>query len=153
MPKKLSFKQNFRRQLSLLTMRCASDGRYHRVSKDLWAAFQEIEAELSKPRTNWRLVAALCGVKSYISDRAKDRDGGVNHFWSRLHGQDGPYRVLDHLAHEAAFHANTLPSGMVEYIGTDRGIAKREADLSGDTPTLNLMRQEQQWINEHSRRE
>ena len=150
---KLSFKQDFIRQIKMLMIRCATDGKYHRVSKDLWAAFEEILAELSKPRTNWSLVAALCGVKSYITDRAKGRDGEVHHFWSKLHGMDGPYRVLDRLAHQAAYRASTLPSGMVEYIGTDTGIVKREADLSGDSPTLNLMRQEWQWIMDHSRPE
>ena len=156
MPRKSS-KQHFLDAITTLQIRVASEGRYHRASRDLHAALSEIEAELLKPRTNWHLVAALTGVKSYISNRAKDRDGGVNHFWTKIHGQDGPYSVLDTLHHDASWKVNQMPSGGTEYIGTPRGLQVRRGEVdtsaSSSSPTLKLIAEEHAFIVERGRRE
>lgn len=147
-----TFKQKFKQQVSGLALRCASDGATsrHLISQELHDALAEIEAELRKPRSNWRLIAALCGVKSFIAGKAKRLDGGKNHFWSKIKGENGPYSVLDRLAHEAAYHSNVVPAGGIEYTATPTGIRKRELDISGESPTLTLMRKERDWIAEHA---
>ena len=149
----MTFKHRFTREIGLLACHCASDGstNYHVISQPLHDALEEILEELARPRSNWRRIAALCGVKSFIADRAKRADGGKNHFWSKLNGNDGPYSVLDRLAHEAASYAHVVPAGRTEFITTEKGIGRRESDISGSSPTLTLMRQERQWIADHSK--
>ena len=139
----------------MLQIRVASDGRYHWASRDLHVALTEIETELRRPRTNWHLVAALTGVKSYIAGKRGGPHGSVNHFWSKVHGQDGPYRILDGLHHEASWRVQQMPSGMTESSGGPRGISKREGevDTSFDSPTLRLIAQEHAAIEERCRQQ
>ena len=149
MPKQ-TFKQDFLNSITSLQISISSSGRYHRASHDLHAALKEIEVELLRPRTNWRLIAALTGVKSYIAGKAKGVDG-VNHFWSRINGPKGPYSVLDGLHFEASFKVNQMPSGMTEF--TANGARSGEVDTSFNSPTLKLIAEEHAAIVEHCRQE
>ena len=133
-----SFKQRFIDEVVGLLVRCASDGRSHSVSQALYDALQEILEELDRPRTNWRLVAALTGVKSWINTGANHKG---NPFWSKLNGvSDGPYLVMDDLHHKACQKVQRLPSGMTEYTAT--GVVRHgevDTSVSPTSPTLQLI--------------
>lgn len=152
MAKRQTLKQTFIATMEMLQLKCASDGSQHRhhISQPLCDAMKEIVAELERPRTNWKLVAALTGVKSFIINRAKEPDGNVNHFWSRI-SRDGPYTVLDDLHHRACLHIGKLPSGMMTvFTGTPSGIVMESGEVdtlaSSDSPTLRLIAEERAGI-------
>lgn len=121
------------------------------VSQPLHEATREIEAEVGRPRTNWHLVAALTGVKSYICG-ARPGNENEHHFWEVRSGDDGPsvYGVLDTLHFRAAMRGNVLPSGLSVFGRTAEGVEVRhgEVDTSASTgsPTLRLIAKERARI-------
>jgi hypothetical protein len=88
------------------------------------------------------LVAALTGVKSWISSGANGPDGVVNPFWSKPKGEDGPYSVLDDLHHEVCWKVQRLPSGMTEYTSSGSHHGEVDTSASPTSPTLRIMAQE-----------
>jgi len=136
MPRK-TFKHKVTDEVGWLQVRCSSDGRHHVVSRALWDAMEEIMVELLRPRTNWKLVAALTGVKSWICSGAKASEAGP--FWSKLHGVDGPYYVLDGLHHDVSRKVQQLPSGMSEYTADGARHGGVDTSVSPTSPTLRLI--------------
>jgi hypothetical protein len=143
LPRK-TFKQKVTDEVGRLQVRCSTDGVVHLVSSALWNAMEEIMDELLKPRTNWKLIAALTGVKSYISNGPKGPDGLVNHFWSKLVHVDDPYSVLDDLHHRVCRKVRRLPSGMTEVTTMGSRHGEVDTSVSSTSPTLSLIAQERE---------
>lgn len=121
------------------------------VSRPLHDAIREIEAEVGRPRTNWHLVAALTGVKSYICGARPD-DVTENHFWEVRSGDDGRdvYRTLDSLHFRAASRVGVLPSGITVFGVTADGVGVQHGQVDTQTapasPTLSLVAEERARI-------
>lgn len=117
------------------------------VSQNLFDAIREIEVELTKDRTDWHLMAALTGVKSYLCTVQRGRTSRES-FWSEERGEDevSVYSILDGLHFRAASHVGVLPSGMTEFRGTCEGIAVHSGEIdtaaSPTSPTLRLLAEE-----------
>lgn len=148
-----SFKQRFRRDVSYLLASISVDPeRGHiLVSQPLHDAIREIEAEVNSPRTNWHLVAALTGAKSYIVTVPHGRSCD-DPFWAEERADDEPsiYGILDGLHFRAAMRANVLPSGMSVFGGTAEGIDVRHGEVDTQaapaSPTLRLVAEERARI-------
>lgn len=140
-----SFKRMFAEAISdLLSSVCVTPqpGRTL-VSQPLHDAIREIEAEVAKGRTNWSVVAALTGTKSYICG-ARPEDETEHHFWAEEREDDvSVYMILDGLHFRAAMKANVMPSGLSAYCATPDGVQVRHGEVdtaaSPTSPTLRLI--------------
>ena len=121
------------------------------VSRSLFDAIREIAAEVAKGRTDWHLVAALTGVKSYICG-ARPEDETKCHFWEVRTEDEGRdvYAILDAVHFRAASHVGVLPSGVTAFIGTCEGMAVHSGEIdtsaSSTSPTLRLIAEERARI-------
>jgi hypothetical protein len=121
------------------------------VSLPLYDAICEIRDEVAKARTNWHLVAALTGTKSYICTVDQGRTI-ADPFWAEERGDDGPsvYGTLDQLHFRVAMRANVMPSGMTVFVGTPDGIGKQSGEVdtsaSPTSPTFRLIARERARI-------
>lgn len=120
---------------SLLTTDWKSDAA--RVTEAVVAALDEVLAEVSKPRSDWHLVAALLSCKSYICGAlvdgepfCEDRD----HNEAVLGEGDSVYSILDGLQFRAAMLAHSLPAGMTVY--SANGKQEEAYARDGDSPTM-----------------
>ena len=127
------------------------------VSQALYDAIREIEAEVTSNRTNWNLVAALTGVKSYIVTVEPSRTIG-DPFWveQRGEGEASVYAILDGLHHEVCHKLDRVPSGRTEFRDTPRGAVavsgQVDASASPTSPTLRLIAEERARIEAGSAR-
>lgn len=148
-----SFKQRFIDEVTALLQSVSVTPKPGRmlVSRPLHDALIEIIAEVNRPRTDWHLVAALTGVKSYICGARPD-DVTENHFWEVRSGDDGPsvYGVLDTLHFRAAMRSNVLPSGLSAFGRTGDGVGIQHGEVdttaSSSSPTLRLIAAERLQI-------
>ncbi|MEN6643993.1 MAG: hypothetical protein ABFE08_16270 [Armatimonadia bacterium] len=148
-----SFKQRFRRDVSDLLASISVDPEPRRtlVSWPLFDALVEIEAEVNSPRTNWHLVAALTGAKSYIVTVPYGRSCD-DPFWAEERADDEPsiYGILDGLHFRAAMRVGVLASGLSVFGGTADGVEIRHGEVdtqaSPGSPTLRLIAAERARI-------
>ena len=119
------------------------------VSQPLYDAIREIEAEVTRDRTNWKLVTALTGVKSYISG-VTGNETWDDPFWEQIPATETEepsiYGILDDLHFRASTKVGRLSSGSVLYFATPTGIAVEhgevQTDINPDSPTLRLIAEE-----------
>ena len=148
-------KDRFRRDLGRLASSVST-----KVTKDLiWIshplmdAIREIVAEVSKPRTNWGLVAALTSVKSLVCDFSFC-DAGSDPFWEQSPiGRDGEsvYGMMDALHFETAMKCDEIPSGMSIFWTDEEGSLIQAYGMMGTkvfptSPTLELIATERERI-------
>lgn len=123
------------------------------VSQPLYDAIREIEGEVTRARTNWSLVTALTGVKSYISG-VTGKETWDDPFWEQIPvtetEEPSIYGILDDLHFRASTKAGRLSSGSVLYFATPTGIAVEhgevQTDINPESPTLRLIAEERARI-------
>lgn len=147
-----SFKRMFAEAISdLLSSVCVSPQPSRiLISQPLHDAIREIEAEVTKAHTNWHLVAALTGTKSYICTLDQGRTV-ADPFWAEEREDDvSVYMILDGLHFRAAMKADVLPSGISVFGRTADGIRVRHGEVdtnaSPASPTLRLIAEERARI-------
>lgn len=146
-----SFKQQFTDEINDLLQSISVSPEPGRilVSQALYDAIREIEGEVTRTRTNWKLVTALTGVKSYISG-VTGNETWDDPFWEQIPAtgtdESGVYGVLDDLHHKASMEIGRMPSGMTMYSATPTGIAVEhgevQTDINPESPTLRLIAEE-----------
>lgn len=114
------------------------------ISRELAEAIDEITAACAAPAPDWRLIAALTGVKSYIGGSPADCPDTL-HFWEDLpDGYEGetPYGFLDALHFEAAQLAGVMPSGLSTFTATGAQHGRVDTEANTDSPTLRRIAEE-----------
>lgn len=125
-------------------------------SPHLCRAIDEIAAEADKPEPDWQLLAALTGVKSFISTGV-DWISGTHHFTETLpspdYDGDSAYRLLDSLHHAICLRTAQIPRGMIVFARAEGGVTlgTYQTTEAGGSPTLRLIAEEEAACEERSR--
>lgn len=117
------------------------------VSGPLYVAICEIETEALQPRANWRLIAALTGVKSLIGGIQEGEPYPEMPFWEQEDDEsESLYSILDGMHFRVCMKLNQLPSGMMVFT-IEEGLRHSKIDTSvAESETLKLIEAELKQI-------
>jgi len=115
------------------------------ISSALMEAIAEIAAAVAAPVPDWRLIAALTGVKSYIGGPPA-KCPNTRHFWDDTpedYEGESPYGILDALHFEAAQIVGVLPSGLSTFTATGAKHGRVDTGAGTGSPTLQRIAEEE----------